>query len=70
MEEEKREVPSAETWAAMAEVEEMKKHPERYEKYHSFEELLQEAAETKAAIAAGEWPAFDTVDELSEALGL
>ena len=41
MEEEKREVPNAETWAAMAEVEEMKKHPERYEKYHSFEELLQ-----------------------------
>ena len=33
-------------------------------------ELLQEAAETKAAIAAGEWPVFDTVDELSEALGL
>ena len=70
MEEEKREVPNAETWAAMAEVEEMKKHTERYEKYHSFEELLQEAAETKAAIAAGEWPVFDTVDELSEALGL
>ena len=67
MEEEKREVPNAETWAAMAEVEEMKKHPERYEKYHSFEELLQEAAETKAA---GEWPVFDTVDELPEALGL
>lgn len=67
MEEEKREVPNAEIWAAMAEVEEMKKHPERYEK---FEELLQEAAETKAAIAAGEWPVFDTVDELSEALGL
>lgn len=34
MEEEKREVPNAEIWAAMAEVEEMKKHPERYEKYH------------------------------------
>lgn len=27
MEEEKREVPNAEIWAAMAEVEEMKKHP-------------------------------------------
>lgn len=34
------------------------------------EEIAQEAAETKAAIAAGEWPVFDTVDELSEALGL
>lgn len=36
----------------------------------ALEELTREAAETKAAIAAGEWPVFDTVDELFEALDL
>ncbi len=34
------------------------------------EEITREAAETKAAIAAGEWPVFDTVEEAFEALGL
>lgn len=34
------------------------------------EELTLEAAETKAEIAAGKWPVFDTADELFEALGL
>lgn len=37
-----REVPNAETRAAMEEAEEMRKHPERYKKYHSFAELLKE----------------------------
>lgn len=44
--EKKREVPNAETLAAMAEVEKMKKHPERYKKYENFSELLREATET------------------------
>ena len=37
-----REVPNADTIAAMREVEEMKKHPELYKKYSSFSELLKE----------------------------
>ena len=37
-----REVPNADTIAAMREVEEMKKHPELYQRYSSFSELLKE----------------------------
>ena len=37
-----REIPNADTVAAMKEVEEMKKHPELYKKYSSFSELLKE----------------------------
>lgn len=37
-----REVPNADTIAAMREVEEMKKHPEAYKSYSSFSELLDE----------------------------
>ena len=37
-----REVPNADTIAAMKEVEEMKKHPENYKSYNSFSELLKE----------------------------
>ena len=37
-----REVPNADTIAAMREVEEMKKHPEMYKRYSSFSELLKE----------------------------
>lgn len=35
-----REVPNAETIAAMKEGEEMRKHPERYKRYQSFDEAL------------------------------
>jgi len=37
-----REVPNAETVAAMKEVEEMREHPEDYKRYSSFSELLKE----------------------------
>lgn len=37
-----REIPNADTVAAMKEAEEMKKHPELYKKYSSFSELLKE----------------------------
>lgn len=37
-----REVPNADTIAAMREIEEMKKHPELYKRYSSFSELLKE----------------------------
>ena len=37
-----REVPNADTIAAMKEAEEMKKHPEAYKRYSSFSELLNE----------------------------
>ena len=39
----KRDVPHAETRAALAEYDEMKHHPERYKRYHSVDELLDEA---------------------------
>lgn len=38
-------VPNAETRAALGEYREMKEHPERYKKYSSFRELLQEVNE-------------------------
>lgn len=38
----RREVPNADTVAAMREAEEMSKHPEKYKKYSSFSDLLQE----------------------------
>lgn len=37
-----REIPNADTIAAMKELEEMKKHPEMYKRYSSFSELLKE----------------------------
>lgn len=37
-----REVPNAETLAAMAEVEEMKKHPEKYKSYTDVDEMFRE----------------------------
>lgn len=37
-----REVPNADTIAAMKEAEEMRKHPEQYKRYSSFSELLKE----------------------------
>lgn len=37
-----REVPNADTIAAMKEVEEMSKNPEKYKRYSSFAELLKE----------------------------
>ena len=37
-----REVPNADTVAAMKEVEEMERHPERYKSYSSFSEILDE----------------------------
>ena len=37
-----REVPNADTIAAMKEAEEIKKHPESYKRYSSFSELLNE----------------------------
>lgn len=39
-----REIPNADTIAAMRESEEMEKHPERYKRYSSFGELLQEVS--------------------------
>lgn len=36
----KRMGPNATTQSALAEYKEMKEHPERYKKYHSFEEIL------------------------------
>lgn len=41
----KRTTPNAETRAALAEYEEMKKNPERYKRYSSFEELMDEVLE-------------------------
>ena len=38
----KRVTPNAETIAALAEYEEMKKNPEKYKRYKSFQELLKE----------------------------
>ena len=38
----RREIPNADTVAAMREAEEMSKHPENFKKYSSFSELLQE----------------------------
>lgn len=40
-----REIPNADTIAAMKESEEMKKHPEMYKRYSSFSELLKEVEE-------------------------
>jgi DNA-damage-inducible protein J len=37
-----REVPNADTIAAMKEAEEMEKHPERYKSYDSVEEMMKE----------------------------
>lgn len=37
-----REVPNAETLAAMAEVEEMKKHPENYKAYSDVDEMFRD----------------------------
>lgn len=37
-----REVPNADTLAAMAEVEEMKKHPEKYKSYTDVDEMFRE----------------------------
>ena len=37
-----RNVPNADTIAAMKELEEMSKHPGNYKRYHSFSELLKE----------------------------
>lgn len=37
-----REVPNADTIAAMKEVEEIKRHPEKYKRYHSFNDALKE----------------------------
>ncbi len=37
-----REVPNADTIAAMKEVEEIKRHPENYKRYHSFNDALKE----------------------------
>lgn len=37
-----RETPNAETLAAMAEVEEMKKHPEKYKSYTDVDEMFRE----------------------------
>ncbi len=39
-----KEVPNADTIAAMSESEEISKHPEQYKRYHSFSELLEEVA--------------------------
>ena len=36
----KRQTPNAETKAALDEYEEMKKHPDRYKRYESFDEVL------------------------------
>ena len=41
-EEEREEEPNAETCQALAEHEDMKKHPEKYKTYHSIEESLDE----------------------------
>lgn len=38
----KRQTPNAETKAALDEYEEMKKHPDRYKRYESFDEVLDE----------------------------
>lgn len=38
----KRRTPNAETKAALAEYSEMKKHPENYKRYSSFDELMDE----------------------------
>ena len=38
----KRHTPNAETLAALAEYDEMKKHPEKYKRYSSVDELLDE----------------------------
>lgn len=40
-----REVPNADTIAAMREAEQIAQHPEAYKRYHSFAELLQEVTE-------------------------
>ncbi len=38
----RRQIPNAETKAALDEYEEMKKHPDRYKRYESFDEMLDE----------------------------
>ena len=38
----RRSIPNAETLAALAECEDMEKHPERYKRYDSFQEVLDE----------------------------
>lgn len=38
----RRQIPNAETKAALDEYEEMKKHPDRYKRYESFDEVLDE----------------------------
>ena len=38
----KRSMPNAETMAALSEYEEMKKDPDRYKRYESFDEILDE----------------------------
>lgn len=40
-----REVPNAQTLAALREYEEMKAHPERYPRYNSFKEALEDVTE-------------------------
>lgn len=40
-----REVPNAQTLAALREYEEMKAHPERYPRYNSFKESLEDVTE-------------------------
>lgn len=37
-----REIPNADTIAAMKEAEEIKRHPEKYKRYHSFSDALEE----------------------------
>ena len=37
-----REIPNAETIAAMREIEEMKRHPEKYKKYSSAHEMMED----------------------------
>lgn len=76
-----REVPNAETAAALSEYAAMKAQPENYPRYASFhdamnvvlspkylDELHSEAEETKAHVAAGNQPVFDNVDALFDAL--
>jgi DNA-damage-inducible protein J len=38
----KRQIPNAETRAALAEYEEMKRNPEKYKRYHSFNEVIED----------------------------
>ncbi len=38
----KRQIPNAETRVALAEYEEMKRNPEKYKRYHSFNEVIED----------------------------